>query len=59
VEATLAPDHLPPDLAPSTPYDEHSIRAGLPDPGPFGLADLRCWRRRVVHRECFTLHPQR
>jgi uncharacterized protein YbjT (DUF2867 family) len=45
VEPTLAPDHLPPGLVPSTPYDEHSIRAGLPDPGPFGLADLRCWRR--------------
>ena len=45
VEPTLAPDHLPADLVPSSPYDEHSIRAGLPDPGPFGLADLRCWRR--------------
>jgi NADH dehydrogenase len=45
VEPTLAPDPLPPELVPSTPYDEHSVRAGLPDPGPFGLADLRCWRR--------------
>jgi nucleoside-diphosphate-sugar epimerase len=45
VEPTLAPDHMPADLVPSTPYDEHSIRAGLPDPAPFGLADLRCSRR--------------
>jgi NADH dehydrogenase len=48
VQPTLAPDSLPADLAPSTPFDQHSIRAGLPDPGPFQLADLRC-RRRLAH----------
>ncbi len=45
VQPTLAPDSLPADLVPSTPFDQHSIRAGLPDPGPFQLAELRCWRR--------------
>lgn len=48
VEPTLAPDSLPADLVPRTPFDTPSIRAGLPDPGPFGLADLR-WRRRPHH----------
>jgi NADH dehydrogenase len=45
VEATLAPDSLPADLVPSTPFDQHTIRAGLPDSGPFELAELRCSRR--------------
>lgn len=45
VEPVLAPDRLPADLTPSTPFDANAIRAGLPDPGPFGLADLRCWRQ--------------
>jgi uncharacterized protein YbjT (DUF2867 family) len=45
IQPSLAPDSLPADLAPSTPFDQHSIRAGLPDPGPFQLADLRFWRR--------------
>jgi hypothetical protein len=45
VEPARAPDRLPDDLVPSTPYDERSVRAGLPEPGCFGLADLRCWRR--------------
>jgi uncharacterized protein YbjT (DUF2867 family) len=41
VEAVLAFDELPKDLQPSTLFDEHSIRAGLPEPGRFGLKDLR------------------
>jgi hypothetical protein len=45
VTPTLAPDSLPADLVPSTPFDQHTIRAGLPDPGPFPLTELRCWRR--------------
>jgi len=45
VQPTLAPDSLPADLVPSTPFDQHSIRVGLPDPGPFQPAELRCWRR--------------
>jgi nucleoside-diphosphate-sugar epimerase len=48
VEPTMAPDSLPADLVPSTPFDQHNIRAGLPSPGPFELADLRC-RRRLAH----------
>jgi len=34
----------PPDLAPTTPFSMAAIQAGLPDPGPFGCADLR-WSR--------------
>ena len=41
VEAVLAPDQLPVDLVPSTPFDEASVRAGLPGPGPFRLNDLK------------------
>ncbi len=44
VEPTLAPDALPADLVPATPFDLASIRAGLPHPGPFGPSDLR-WRQ--------------
>ncbi len=40
-EPVLAFDDLPEDLRPSTPFDERSIRAGLPEPGRFGLKDLR------------------
>lgn len=36
--ATEAPE----DLLPRTPFSEAAIRAGLPRPGGFGLADLRC-----------------
>jgi NADH dehydrogenase len=50
VEPLRAPDLLPDDLTPSTPFDAHSIRAGLPDPGPFRLADLR-WCPRHDRRE--------
>jgi uncharacterized protein YbjT (DUF2867 family) len=32
----------PADLVPLTPFDAETIRRGLPDPGGFGLADLRC-----------------
>ena len=41
VEAVAAPDSLPDDLTPSTPFDRATIGRGLPDPGPFKLADLR------------------
>jgi NADH dehydrogenase len=41
IEATCAPDPVPGDLVPSTPYDAGSIRSGLPEPGPFRLSDLR------------------
>jgi NADH dehydrogenase len=32
----------PDDLVPMTPFDAETIRRGLPEPGGFGLADLRC-----------------
>ncbi|HEV2755776.1 MAG TPA: NAD(P)H-binding protein [Actinomycetota bacterium] len=42
VEATNAPDPLPEDLAPAIPFDEDSIRRGLPDRVErFGRADFR------------------
>jgi uncharacterized protein YbjT (DUF2867 family) len=34
-------DEPPADLAPTTPFSEAVIRAGLPSPGGFGRADLR------------------
>jgi uncharacterized protein YbjT (DUF2867 family) len=40
VEPVLAPDALPHDLVPTTPFDETSIRAGLPEPGRFTRADF-------------------
>jgi NADH dehydrogenase len=33
----------PDDLVPRTPFDDDVIRAGLPEPGPFGCRDLRWW----------------
>lgn len=45
IEPLRAPDVLPEDLTPSTAFDEQSIRAGLPEPGPFRLADLRWFSR--------------
>jgi NADH dehydrogenase len=42
VEPTRPCDPLPPDLAPRRPFSPEQIRAGLPDPGPFGLRDLGC-----------------
>jgi NADH dehydrogenase len=46
VEPVLAPDRLPDDLVPTTVFDEVSIWARLPEPGPFRLADLSLQRRR-------------
>ena len=40
VDAVLAPDPLPADLVPTTPFDAASIRAGLPAPGRFTRADF-------------------
>jgi uncharacterized protein YbjT (DUF2867 family) len=45
VEPVLASDDLPQDLLPRTPFDDRSIRAGLPEPGRFGLKDLRLANR--------------
>ena len=35
-------DALPADLAPTRRFTEEQILKGLPEPGPFGLGDLRC-----------------
>jgi NADH dehydrogenase len=43
-DAVPAAAPLPSDLAPRRRFDDTQIRRGLPGPGPFGLADLRCWR---------------
>jgi len=42
VDAAPFGDQPPPDLAPSTPFWAEAIRAGLPAPGGFGRAGLRC-----------------
>lgn len=44
-EASPCAAEPPDDLVPRTPFSEHVIRAGLPEPGPFGCRDLR-WCRR-------------
>jgi uncharacterized protein YbjT (DUF2867 family)/predicted DCC family thiol-disulfide oxidoreductase YuxK len=36
-----APDQVPPDLVPTTPFDSEPVRAGLPEAGPFRIHDLR------------------
>jgi NADH dehydrogenase len=41
-EPAHACDPLPTDLVPSRKFTADRIRQGLPAPGPFGLADLRC-----------------
>jgi uncharacterized protein YbjT (DUF2867 family) len=43
VEPLPFAEELPDDLRPQTPFSQAAIRAGLPPPGGFGLADLRCW----------------
>jgi nucleoside-diphosphate-sugar epimerase len=43
VEALPAANTLPADLAPLLRFTEEQIRAGLPQPGAFGLRDLRCY----------------
>jgi uncharacterized protein YbjT (DUF2867 family) len=47
VEPVLAPDALPADLVPTTPYDLATVRAGLPEPGRFGRQDLRWCRPKA------------
>jgi uncharacterized protein YbjT (DUF2867 family) len=42
VEPATSCDPLPPDLTPTQRFTEEQIRQGLPEPGPFGLTDLRC-----------------
>jgi uncharacterized protein YbjT (DUF2867 family)/predicted DCC family thiol-disulfide oxidoreductase YuxK len=49
IEPTNAPDRLPDDLTPATPFSEPEIRAGLPQRGPFRIDDLR-WFNGRRHR---------
>jgi len=44
VEPAPFADPLPADLIPRRRFTDEQIRAGLPAPGRFGLADLRCYR---------------
>ena len=41
VESALPCDPLPYDLKPTRRFTDEQIRKGLPEPGPFGLGDLR------------------
>jgi len=42
VEAAMPTDPIPASLMPVCRFDELHIARGLPEPGPFGLTDLRC-----------------
>jgi uncharacterized protein YbjT (DUF2867 family) len=42
VEPATECDPLPSDLTPSRRFTPEQIRSGLPEPGPFGVRDLRC-----------------
>jgi hypothetical protein len=44
VEALLACEELPADLSATARFSAAQIQKGLPEPGPFGLRDLRCCR---------------
>jgi hypothetical protein len=44
-EPVLAPDHLPVDLEPLTPFSADAIRNGLPPPARFHRGDLRFFNR--------------
>jgi len=46
IEASNAPDRLPNDLTPATQFNQTAIRSGLPEPGRFGLDDLRWFSGR-------------
>ena len=45
VEPVLAPDHLPADLEPITPFSAEAIRGGLPPPERFHRDDFRLFNR--------------
>jgi NADH dehydrogenase len=42
VQPATACDPLPTDLLPVRRFTPEQIREGLPEPGPFGVHDLRC-----------------
>jgi uncharacterized protein YbjT (DUF2867 family) len=41
-EPAIVCDALPEDLRPVRKFTDEQIRKGLPEPGPFGVRDLRC-----------------
>lgn len=41
IDSCLAPDELPESLVPMTPFNEESIRQGVPEAGRLSLRDLR------------------
>lgn len=43
VEPSVECDPVPEDLLPRRSFTEAQIRAGLPEPKAFGVADCRCW----------------
>lgn len=43
IEPSAPCDPLPEDLQPRRAFTGAQIRAGLPEPAAFGLADCRCW----------------
>jgi uncharacterized protein YbjT (DUF2867 family) len=47
VQPVLAPDRLPDDLVPGTPFSQQSIRDGLPAGRHFTRADLRVFSRHA------------
>ncbi len=55
IEPCLAPDELPEDLVPTTPFNEESIRQGLPEAGRFGLHDLRWFSETPKHVQTGSL----
>ena len=44
LETAPPAEPLPADLMPQRHFTGEEIRSGLPDPGPFGLEDVRCYR---------------
>lgn len=46
-EPAFAPDVLPSDLLPRTPFSDEQIKKGLPEPARFGMKDCLC-RSRVA-----------
>jgi NADH dehydrogenase len=56
IEPACAPDRVPADLAPATPFSAATIRAGLPEAGPFRIDDLR-WSKAPARRR--RLAPSR
>ena len=42
IEPAIPCDSLPADLMPTRRFTQEQIRRGLPEPGAFGLRDLRC-----------------